>query len=324
MTMQWLSMQWRSIRHVGVFSAALFLCFIAGQRTCIADSPITSLVFSLDSQSVIAGSQRGLVVRDWSSFSLVRTKDCELDSIHDISVSPNGNQVLVAGGSPGSQGVVQMRSWPDLELERSWTEHQDVVYKVAWRADGQEWASVSWDGYCKVYGPNAKASHITMTSHSGPVFAATYLLDGSVATAGGDRTIVVWNSGSGQSLKVLRQHTGTVHALASQTLCEGVQECLLASASEDRTVRFWQPSIGRMLRFHRFESTPRSIAWTRDGRFLIVGCDDGSVFRLDPISLTVLFLIKQEASVLNILVGPRDERLGLSEGSELKAIELRR
>ena len=317
-----MTMQWLSNRCIGFFPEALLLFFFGVQLTCNADPPITSLDFALENQSVIAGSQRGLVVRAWPSFSLVRTKDCELDSIHDISVSPNGNQVLVAGGSAGSKGVVQMRSWPDLELERSWSEHQDVVYKVAWRGDGQDWVSVSWDGYCRSYGQNAIASHVTMTSHSGPVFAATYLLDGTVATAGGDRTIVVWNSSSGQILKVLRQHTGTVHALASQSVCEGGQECLLASASEDRTVRFWQPSIGRMVRFHRFACTPRSIAWTHDGRFLIVGCDDGAVVRLDPVSLTSLFLSRQEASVLNILVGPRDERLCLSVGSELKETEL--
>ena len=230
--------------------------------------------------------------------------------------------MLVAGGSPGLTGVVQMRSWPDLKLEQSWSEHQDVVYNVAWRGDGQEWVSVSWDGYCRVYGLNGKASHITMTSHSAPVFAATYLLDGTVATAGGDRTIVVWNSATGLTLKVLRQHTGTVHTLAPQPVREGGQESLLASASEDRTVRFWQPTAGRMVRFHRFASTPRSIAWTHDGSFLIVGCDDGAVVRLDPVSLTSLFLTKQKASVLNILVGPRDEWLSLSAGSEWIAIEL--
>ena len=300
----------------------LFSCSTDNLGVCRAEPPITALAFTLDCQRVIAGSQRGVSIHDWPSLSLVQSKDCELDSIHDISVSPDGGHLLVAGGSPGEVGVVQLRSWPALDLVRSWREHQDVVYKTAWRSDGKEWVSASWDGYCRVCLPDAEASHIKMTSHSGPVFAATYLSDGSVATAGGDRTIVVWNSGSGQSTRVLRQHTGSVHALALQPASEGGLERLLASASEDRTIRFWQTNIGRMVRFHRLTSIPRSIVWTHDGRWLIAGCNDGTIVQLDPVTLTSSVLSQQEASVLNILTEPKREKLCISLGPELMKLKL--
>ena len=295
---------------------------LEGTRVCMAEPPITALAFTLDGQQVIAGSQRGVRIHDWPSLSLVQSKDCELDSIHDISVSPDGGQLLVAGGSPGELGVVQLRSWPSLDLVRSWREHQDVVYKTAWRSDGKEWVSASWDGYCRVCRLDAEASHVKMTSHSGPVFAATYLSDGSVATAGGDRTIVVWNSSSGQSTRVLRQHTGSVHALALQPASDGGLERLLASASEDRTVRFWQANLGRMVRFHRFSSVPRSIAWTHDGRWLIAGCDDGTIVQLDPVTLMSAVLSQQEASVLNILAEAKGEELCISVGSDVKRLKI--
>lgn len=288
----------------------------------MAEPPITALAFTSKSQQVIAGSQRGLMVYDWPSLCQLQTKDCELDSIHDLSLSPDGGHLLVAGGSPGELGVVQLRSWPELELVRSWREHQDVVYKTAWRNDGKEWVSTSWDGYCRVCQLDAEASHVKMTSHSGPVFAATYLLDGTMATAGGDRTIVVWNPGSGQSSRVLRQHTGTVHALALQPDMEGGPDRLLASASEDRTIRFWQPNIGRMVRFHRFSSIPRSIVWTHDGRWLVAGCDDGTIVQLDPVTLTSTVLSQQEASVLNIHTDPKMEELCISVGSEVKRVKI--
>ncbi len=297
---------------------------LEGTQVCMAEPPITALAFTLDGQQVIAGSQRGVRIHDWPSLSLVQSKDCELDSIHDISVSPDGGQLLLAGGSPGELGVVQLRSWPSLDLVRSWREHQDVVYKTAWRSDGKEWVSASWDGYCRVCRLDAEASHIKMTSHSGPVFAATYLSDGSVATAGGDRTIVVWNSSSGQSTRVLRQHTGSVNALALQPESDGGLERLLASASEDRTVRFWQANLGRMVRFHRFSSVPRSIAWTHDGRWLIAGCDDGTIVQLDPITLMSTVLLQQEASVLNILAEAKGEELCISVGSDVKRVKLDR
>ena len=309
------------LRWCWLWMTLLLAGLLEDTRVCMAEPPITALAFTLDRQQVIAGSQRGVMIHDWPSLSLMQSKDCGLDSIHDISVSPDGGYLLVAGGSPGELGVVQLRSWPALDLVRSWREHQDVVYKTAWRSDGKEWVSASWDGYCRVCLPDAEASHVKMTSHSGPVFAATYLSDGSIATAGGDRTIVVWNSSSGQSTRVLRQHTGSVHALALQPASERGLECLLASVSEDRTIRFWQPNIGRMVRFHRLISIPRSIVWTQDGRRLIAGCDDGTIVQLDPVTLTSTVLSQGEASVLNILTEPKRQELCISLGPELMKLK---
>jgi len=302
---------------IGVWVA----CLVAHLNVATAQSPITALTFSADSQRVIAGSQHGLMMMDWPRLDNKQIKPLEMDSIHDVSFSPDGRHLLVAGGSPGSVGVVQLRSWPDLELIRSWSEHQDVVYAIAWRADGQEWVSSSWDGYCRVCKIDATASHVTMKSHSGPVFAATYLSNGQIATAGADRTIVVWDSASGLPSKVLRQPIGAVHALAYQLVVHAKNgEPLLASASEDRTVRFWQPSIGRMVRFQRFKNTPRSIAWTQDGSGLLVGCDDGTVFQLDAITLTHPEILHQGESVMNLII-VKDGAACLTEHSSIKKLE---
>ncbi len=309
--------QWRV-----VLLTLVVIGFLGRVSECLAEPPITAMAISLDNKLLITGSQSGLVVREWPSLDHGSAIDCGLDSIHDVCISPDGKRALVAGGSPGSSGVVQLRSFPELALERSWSEHHDVVYKVAWSANGLEWVSVSWDGYCRICKWDAPASHVTSTSHSGPVFAAAFLTLDALATAGADRTIAVWSSVSGQTSRVLRQHTGTVHALALQPARQDGQEQLLASASEDRTIRFWQPSIGRMVRFHRLASTPRSIAWTHDGRWLIAGNDDGAVVQLDPTSLKSFVLSNQAASVLNLVVGADDARLLVSEGSELVSIVL--
>jgi WD40 repeat protein len=56
----------------------------------------------------------------------------------------------------------------------------------------------------------------------------------------------------------------------------------LASASADRTVRIWQPTIGRLVRFARLAHEPLCVAWTTDGSAILVGCVDGKVRALDP------------------------------------------
>ena len=57
---------------------------------------------------------------------------------------------------------------------------------------------------------------------------------------------------------------------------------IVASISDDRTVRFWQPTIGRIMRFARLESVPLCLTWSRDGRRLVTGCADGAVRVIDP------------------------------------------
>jgi len=110
------------------FSIAVwFACLVVHVDVVTAQSPITSLAFSVDNQRVIAGSQHGLMVMDWPRLVNKQVKSLDMDSLHDVSFSPDGRHLLIAGGSPGSVGVVQLRNWPDLELIRSWSEHQDVV-----------------------------------------------------------------------------------------------------------------------------------------------------------------------------------------------------
>ncbi len=311
-----------SNRPIGRFLFALLISVPSSVGHCIAEPAITALAFSSDNQWLLAGSQRGLSVFSWPGLKQIRTLDCGLDNIHDIAPSFDGKRVLIGGGSPGLSGIVQMRSWPELELINTWADHQDIVYQVAWCDDGREWGSSSWGSDCKVYELGAKTPHVTITEHSAPLFAATYLAGQYLATAGADRTIVISDTRSGKVQRGLKQHTKSIHALAYQPARQDSQPRLLASASEDRTVRFWQAEIGRMVRFHRFASTPRAMDWTNDGRQLIVGCDDGTITQLDPTSLVTVVLSNQAFGPLNILVDAGNERIVLNAGAELIALEI--
>ena len=61
----------------------------------------------------------------------------------------------------------------------------------------------------------------------------------------------------------------------------------MISTSEDRTVRLWQPEIGRMVRFVRLGSIPRRVVNLADGD-LAVGCDDGTVIVIDPLEMKIV------------------------------------
>ncbi len=55
----------------------------------------------------------------------------------------------------------------------------------------------------------------------------------------------------------------------------------IITIGEDRTVRLWQPRIGRMVRFAKIDVTPRCIVWSQGGRGVFVGGEDGVVRQFD-------------------------------------------
>jgi WD40 repeat protein len=63
---------------------------------------------------------------------------------------------------------------------------------------------------------------------------------------------------------------------------------MVASLSDDRTVRLWQPTLGRLVRFARFKTRPSAAQWTADGRRLVVAFVDGRVRVLDPDTMKVV------------------------------------
>ena len=72
-------------------------------------------------------------------------------------------------------------------------------------------------------------------------------IDGKPALASGsdDNTIRLWNPRSGETLRVLEGHTGSVASLAAIKIDE---KPALASGSDNNTIRLWNPQSGETLR----------------------------------------------------------------------------
>lgn len=49
----------------------------------------------------------------------------------------------------------------------------------------------------------------------------------------------------------------------------------ICTVSDDKTVRIWSLSEGRMLRFKRMEKLLRACEYSNDGRLIAVGTKDG-------------------------------------------------
>ncbi len=309
----------------------------------LAAPPVTALAVAPGGKSVLAGSQAGLRQLSWPELKEGDRKDgtpkTALAHIHDLAFSPRGDLLAVAGGAPAEAGIVEVFSTklkisPDgkakhRELKFRAEPQSDLIYAVAWSPDGRRLATASYDHTVAILDAASGKRLHKLQGHSRGVLAVCWLPDAkTLVSAGADNSLRVWDAERGRAVRPLDNHTAAVHALAVRPGDAGDAPPLVASVSDDRSVRLWQPTIGRMVRFARLTSAPLAATWSSDGRQLVVGCADGHVRAIDPETLEVLADAKAvDGRVLSVAL-PRDGGkagarilVGGSEG-QLKAVEL--
>lgn len=305
----------------------------------VAESPYTAVAFSPDHRQVLLGSQRGIEVRSWPELAIEATIPTELIHVHEVCFSPDGKTLLAAGGSPAENGAVEMLSWPDRKLVRRVECHADVIYAIAFSPDGLRWATASADGICQVFEMNTGRKLSQYEGHSRAVLSLRFTLDGqTIASCGVDQTLRLWDSKTGKHVRTLDNHVGSVTGLAIRPSYVNLDRhsndevtqknsdsfpTMLATISEDKTVRLWQPAIGRLMRFTRLTSIPRALAWSVSGDRLFVGCNDGLVRVLDSDSMEVAQVLDGfDGRIHEIVVDPNGRSILIAgEGILRIAIE---
>jgi len=166
-------------------------------------------------------------------------------------------------------------------------DHDDSVRSVAW-LDDTRLLTASIDREIKLWDLEKKVNPVlTFKGHSRSVDAVCLLKDGkTLVSAGVDQSLRVWDLESAKLIRSLNQHTKPVHALALRPAEIGLP--MVASAAGDRTIRLWQPTIGRMVRYVRLDAEPLNIAWLSDGSRIVASCVDGRVRVIDADEVKVV------------------------------------
>ena len=246
--------------------------------------PITALAFTPDGQSVVAASQRGLQVLQWPDLTAARTIAIQTPNLHDLTFSAAGDRIAIGGGDPSEIGLVEVVSWPHGESIRQVGDHDDSVFASAFRNDSQL-LSGGLDKRIVLWNLPDGIAIRDFKGHSRGVTALCWLPDNETFVSGSlDHSLRVWNANTGSLIRSLSQHTGAIHALALRASTEGLP--MVASSATDRTIRFWQPTIGRMVRYARLPSEALSIAWV-DQETIIASCRDGKIRVINTFNLQI-------------------------------------
>lgn len=201
--------------------------------------------------------------------------------------------------------------------------------------------------------PEGLSLKYSLQGHTGAIHRIAWSMDGQLlASPSRDKTIRIWDPGSGNLMRVLMGHTSWVNSVSwspnGRWLASGSEngsiriwdaaswqqtgtlighvgriECLawsqdgrfLASASGDRTVRIWSPPVKSSIQIlPDHYQWVNGVSWSSDGQFLASGAEDNTVRIWDAQTRLLLRTLRGAAEWVTDVAWSPDSRVIASAG----------
>ncbi|MFL5327460.1 MAG: WD40 repeat domain-containing serine/threonine protein kinase [Gemmataceae bacterium] len=233
---------------------------------------VASVDFNPDGKSIAMSAEDGSV-RLWNRAdgSIAGTFSAHKGPAWATSFAPNKSKLATVG----EDGYVRVWTLPELQAAGEFPTFTSMR-TVEFMPDSSMVVTGSHDGDVQLWDVtvNPLESKKTIKAHAGVVYAVAVTSDGAtIASAGSDKMIKLWDAASGRQRLPLPEQAGPIYCLAFSP-----DNLMLASAGWDSTVRLWNVATGEAIgEFTGHTDDVQSIAFSPDGRHVVSGGLDKAV-----------------------------------------------
>ncbi|MFN6561049.1 MAG: protein kinase domain-containing protein [Nostoc sp. ChiSLP01] len=243
-------------------------------------SSVNSLAFCPEGKILASTSdEKNIKLWDLNSKKVLANLSGHSQAVKSVAFSHDGK--ILASASDDKT----IKLWDINTLKEITTllGHSHAVKSVAFSPDGEILASGSWDKTVKLWNVNTGAEICTFTGHHLQVNSVAFSPQGRIiASASYDRTIRLWQISSSKEFKNCPCHTllGILsgHAWAVLTVAFSPDGKILATGSDDKTIKLWEANTGQLITTLSGHSwSVISVAFTADAKTLISASWDKTV-----------------------------------------------
>lgn len=209
------------------------------------DGPVAALAASPKGDFVVACGARG--VQRWELPGWTPAKPL-LDAPKDgtvVAVSPAGDWIAAASGTVAGVGKIHLWQAPFDSKPTILSGHYGPISALAWSPTAPlRLASGGVDREVRLWdAADLKAKPKVYTGHRDYVSQIVFAPDGaSFITAGGDKTLLVWNPNEAKPIRTFTQHLSGISALASSS--DGIR---IAAGETAGAIYVWDATKGEVL-----------------------------------------------------------------------------
>ncbi len=285
-----------------------------------------SIAVSFDGRTLASGSDDNTIML-WNlgTGELLHTLTGDSGRVLTLALSPDG-KTLASSHKTSDRSCIKI--WhlgtdgqPQESPVSTLTGHNKWIYSLAISPDGKTLVS---GGYkIKIWDLDTGEPLHTLAGHKKWVYSLAISPDGqTLVSSGGDKTIKIWQLGTGRRLQDSPLQTLSGHEDWVRTVAISPDGEILASGSDDNTIKLWHLNSGKLIRtLAGHTDWVLSLAISPDGQTLISGSRDNTIklWHLETGKL-LRTLTEHRKWVYSLAVSPDGHTF--ASGSEDKTIKI--